>query len=90
MKNKKIIGFTIATAAAISFASVAVSSETTNQDTEKCFGIVKAGMNDCATATASCAGSATKDKQSDAFLFVPKELCEKIAGGVLKSKDSKA
>ncbi|EHL29051.1 BufA1 family periplasmic bufferin-type metallophore [Legionella drancourtii] len=53
---------------------------------EKCYGIAKMGMNDCATATSSCAGSSTKDKQKDAFLFMPKGLCEKIVGGSLKSE----
>ncbi|RUR17732.1 DUF2282 domain-containing protein [Legionella sp. km535] len=53
--------------------------------TEKCYGIVKTGMNDCATATASCAGSATKDNQKDAFLLMPKGLCEKIVGGSLEA-----
>lgn len=52
---------------------------------EKCYGVAKMGLNDCATATASCAGSATKDNQKDAFLFMPKGLCEKIVGGSLKS-----
>lgn len=51
---------------------------------EKCYGIAKAGMNDCQTATASCAGSATKDRQSDAFLLVPKGTCNKIVDGNLK------
>lgn len=51
---------------------------------EKCYGIVKMGMNDCATATASCAGSATKDNQADAFVFMPTGLCEKLVGGTLK------
>lgn len=50
---------------------------------EKCYGIAKAGLNDCATATASCAGSSTKDKQEDAFLLMPKGLCDKIVGGKL-------
>ena len=54
---------------------------------EKCYGIVKKGMNDCATATASCAGSATKDKQKDAFLLMPKGLCEKIVGGSLEQNN---
>lgn len=57
---------------------------TETQETEKCYGVVKAGQNDCSTATASCAGSATKDKQTDAFIFVPKGLCEKLVGGSLK------
>lgn len=54
---------------------------------EKCYGIVKAGMNDCSTATASCAGSATKDKQNDAFLLLPKGVCEKIVSASLKPLD---
>jgi len=63
---------------------IAATNSATTQNTEKCYGIAKAGTNDCATTTQSCAGSATKDKQSDAFLFVPKGLCNKIADGSLK------
>ncbi len=54
------------------------------ETTEKCYGIVKTGMNDCQTATQSCAGSATKDRQADAFIFLPKGACEKIVGGSLE------
>lgn len=61
--------------------TIAAQAAEKQQDTEKCYGIVKAGMNDCATATQSCAGSATKDNQPDAFLLVPKGLCDKIVGG---------
>lgn len=67
--------------------TIAAANDTTKQNTEKCYGIAKAGLNDCATAKASCAGSATKDKQSDAFLIVPKGVCGKIAGGVLILKN---
>ena len=52
---------------------------------EKCFGISKAGKNDCQTATSSCAGTSKKDAQKDAWLSVPKGTCEKIAGGSLAS-----
>jgi uncharacterized membrane protein len=54
---------------------------------EKCYGIAKAGMNDCATAAQSCASSATKDRQSDAFIFLPSGTCQKIVGGVLKPQE---
>jgi uncharacterized membrane protein len=37
---------------------------------EKCYGIVKAGISDCSTATSSCAGSATQDNQKDAFFII--------------------
>lgn len=52
---------------------------------EKCYGVAKHGKNDCATKTSSCAGTSTKDGQSDAFIAVPAGLCEKLAGGNLES-----
>lgn len=64
--------------------STAAESTDASSATEKCYGIAKKGMNDCATATASCASSATKDKQKDAFILLPKGLCERIVGGNLK------
>ncbi len=54
-----------------------------DQQMEKCYGIVKAGMNDCQTATQGCASSATKDRQPDAFIFLPKGICSRIVGGSL-------
>lgn len=48
---------------------------------EKCYGVVKAGKNDCATKTTSCAGTSTADGQSDAFVMVPTGLCDKLVGG---------
>lgn len=65
-----------------------ISPYATADETEKCYGIVKAGMNDCMTNNQSCAGSATKDNQPDAFVFVPKGLCSKIVGGSLTPKKS--
>lgn len=50
---------------------------------EKCYGIVKAGKNDCQTATSACAGTAKKDGQKDAWIYIPKGTCEKIVGGQL-------
>ena len=76
----------IVKAAAASFlvmASTHSLAQTNAETQEKCYGIVKAGKNDCQTKTASCAGSATKDNQKDAFLFLPKGDCEKITGGSL-------
>jgi uncharacterized membrane protein len=51
---------------------------------EKCYGIVKAGKNDCQTATSACAGTSKTDGQKDAWIYVPKGTCEKIVGGSTK------
>ncbi|CAK4070080.1 DUF2282 domain-containing protein [Vibrio sp. MarTm2] len=52
---------------------------------EKCYGVSKAGKNDCATKTSSCAGTAKEDNQTDAFVVVPKGLCGKLTGGSTQS-----
>ena len=52
---------------------------------EKCYGVAKAGKNDCQTAASSCAGTSKKDAQTDAWISVPKGTCDKIAGGKLTS-----
>jgi uncharacterized membrane protein len=54
---------------------------------EKCYGIVKAGLNDCQTSTHSCAGTSTVDNQGDAWIYVPAGTCSKLTGG---SNDPKA
>jgi uncharacterized membrane protein len=53
---------------------------------EKCYGIVKAGKNDCQTNSNACAGTAKKDGQKDAWIYLPKGTCEKIVGGSLAKK----
>jgi uncharacterized membrane protein len=54
---------------------------------EQCFGIAKAGMNDCSSnkSAHSCAGQATKSNDPMDFVAVPKGTCSKIAGGTLKT-----
>jgi uncharacterized membrane protein len=74
---------TLSAMLAVTLANVTPSQASSAPTTEKCFGIVKAGMNDCQTAKQSCAGSATQDKQADAFILLPKGTCEKIVGGNL-------
>ena len=82
----KVIARTIASLIIITEPQVVLAQQNQNPsatpvvDQEKCYGIVKAGMNDCQTATSKCAGSSTKDKQIDAFILLPKGLCDKIVG----------
>lgn len=76
----------LALAAAAAFSLVSLGAVAQDKKTEKCFGIVKAGKNDCATATSSCAGTAKKDAQMDAWVGVPTGLCGKLVGGSLEPK----
>ncbi|MFO1259404.1 MAG: DUF2282 domain-containing protein [Gammaproteobacteria bacterium] len=88
-KLKQCFQAAIASAAAITAAAAITKAHAADEPSqEKCYGIVKAEMNDCQTATTSCAGSATVDNQGDAFVFLPKGLCDKIVGGSLEPKPS--
>ncbi|HEX4944109.1 MAG TPA: DUF2282 domain-containing protein [Usitatibacteraceae bacterium] len=58
------------------------------QGREKCYGIAKAGQNDCGTATHSCAGKSKKDNAPDEWKYVAKGTCEKV-GGKLKPPEGK-
>ena len=46
---------------------------------EKCYGVSKAGKNDCAAGPGtSCAGTSTRDYQGNAWTYVKKGTCEDI------------
>jgi uncharacterized membrane protein len=51
--------------------------------TEKCYGVAKAGKNDCAGAKHACAGQGTKEADANEWVKVPKGTCERLVGGSL-------
>ena len=71
---------------AIGLVGAAQNAMAGKKNLEKCYGIVKAGQNDCQTSNSSCAGTWEVDNKPSGFLAVPKGTCEKITGGSLKPK----
>jgi uncharacterized membrane protein len=55
---------------------------------EKCFGVAKAGQNDCAAVAGvhSCAGQAHADLGGKDWKYVVKGRCEKIGGKLIAPK----
>lgn len=54
---------------------------------EKCYGIAKAGKNDCAsTGNNSCGGTSKVDSDPKAWIYVPAGYCERIVGGSKAAK----
>ncbi|NJD32202.1 MAG: DUF2282 domain-containing protein [Gammaproteobacteria bacterium] len=47
---------------------------------DKCYGVAKAGKNDCAGNGHSCAGQAKKDNDPNEWVHMPKADCEKMGG----------
>jgi len=89
MMNKKQ---TLIIAAVSSVLALGLSHNTNAADsnkTERCYGISKAGNNDCATATHACAGQSKVDNDPASWKNVPEGTCLKI-GGKLKPEERKS
>lgn len=70
---------------AVSVAGTAMAADKAD-NTEKCYGVAKAGKNDCAGAAHACAGQSKADGASTEWVKLPKGTCERIVGGSLAAK----
>lgn len=84
MEKQKMLSVAIGSLLTLGLASQAMAADK-KIEMEKCFGVAKAGMNDCGSKKAghSCAGQATKNSDANDFIAVPKGTCSKIAGGTV-------
>jgi uncharacterized membrane protein len=83
LNTRTLIGSALAAATTLGATAAAFAGPAAqpNYSFEKCYGVVKAGQNDCQTATHSCAGTSTADSQPDSWVYVPAGTCGKLAGG---------
>jgi uncharacterized membrane protein len=87
---------TLTIAAAVGGLLAAASASATHHegmgeakgDKVKCYGVAKAGKNDCATASHGCAGAAKTDNDPAEWKFAPKAECEQ-QGGKLEAPSTK-
>ncbi|NUJ81359.1 DUF2282 domain-containing protein [Methylocystis sp. FS] len=76
IKNPSTLLIAAALAAALASASDASAEKA---DKEKCYGVSLKGKNDCAAGPGTtCAGTATKNYQGDAWKYVAKGTCTSI------------
>lgn len=76
--------------AALAAAVALIPSGVKAEETAKCYGIAKAGKNDCASEAAGhmCGGHAKKDNDPNEWIKMSKEDCQKV-GGVWKEDQNK-
>jgi uncharacterized membrane protein len=89
-KRQFLIASAIAAVLSMPLASMAQSGPAPKPkfEAERCYGVSKAGRNDCQTANSSCVGTSKRDSQGDAWLYVPAGSYGKIVGGSLEPKRS--
>ena len=81
MKDQSTINAAIASLLALGFAtSLSAQPVPAQPGKDKCYGIAKAGQNDCAAGKHACAGQSTVDNDPVSWKYVAKGTCEKIGG----------
>ena len=80
--NKQLI---LSSALATVLAAGVMSPTFAAEKMEKCYGVAKAGMNDCAGNSHACAGHATKVNDTGEFKAVKAGTCTQM-GGMLTPK----
>jgi uncharacterized membrane protein len=73
----------------IAMGTLAVSTGAAAADSgskEKCYGVAKAGQNDCASKTHGCQGQAKVDNDPGEWKYVPKGECAKAGGSTEPGK----
>ena len=82
MKHEDAIRAAIAALIALGTLNATYVHAADSKQQDKCFGIAKAGQNDCATSKTahSCAGQSKLDNDPQDFKYVPAGTCEKVGG----------
>ena len=87
MKHQASIQAAIAALLALGLASATVAQPAPPQPSkDKCYGVAKAGQNDCAAGKHACAGQSTVDKDPASWKYVEKGSCEKMGGTMMAPK----
>jgi uncharacterized membrane protein len=84
--NKRQAVLAAALAGVCAAGTVTAAGQDTPADQEKCYGVAKAGQNDCGTSTHGCAGQAKADKEPGEWKYVAKGTCQKVGGKLDEGK----
>jgi uncharacterized membrane protein len=82
--NQTVLLAAAVTALIAGSATAQVHPEKPTYKYEKCYGVARAGQNDCFFASNSCAGTSARDDDPQAWIYVPQGTCKKISGGTLE------
>ena len=87
MKTQSLVSSALAAALSLGLVAQAQAADD-KAAKEKCYGIAKAGQNDCANLTGShsCAGQSKVDNGAEEWKYVAKGSCEKMGGKMAAPK----
>ncbi len=84
MTKSQTASMVLAAVAAFAFNAASVTSASAQTaGKERCFGVAKAGQNDCAAGPGTtCAGTSKVDWQGNAWKYVDAGTCAKMGGSM--------
>lgn len=90
LNHRFVVSSALASVLALGLAGNVAAQDKAAKDKEKCFGIAKAGQNDCANlaGTHSCAGQNKADNDAGEWKYVAKGTCKDMKG--LSAEEAKA
>ena len=88
MNQQTIIRAALAGLFAVGTVAATATQAADEKGKEKCYGIAKAGQNDCANAsgTHACAGQSKADMSLEDWKYTAKGSCEKMGGKLVGMK----
>jgi uncharacterized membrane protein len=90
MTQRSIASSALASVLALALGQAHAAAAADGKTKEKCFGVARAGQNDCANASGShsCAGQTKVDNAADDWKYVAKGTCKTMGGKT--AEDAKA
>jgi uncharacterized membrane protein len=89
-QQRQIVASALAAVFALGLGSASAHAE--DKGKEKCYGIVKAGQNDCSNLSGShsCAGQSKTDMDANEWKYVAKGTCKELKGLSVDEAKAKA
>ena len=88
MNQRLIVSSALASLLALGLVEQAAAQSGQNKDKERCYGVAKAGQNDCANLSGghTCAGQSKADNSPEEWKYVPKGTCKSVSGGTTQGE----
>lgn len=81
MNARLLANMALAAALAVGASTISTQAQAGNLSFVKCYGVSKAGKNDCGATKHPCQGQSKVDGDEHSWLYLPAGTCKKIVGG---------
>ena len=83
MQSRNLITSALAVAVLAMPLLAIAADEAAGAGKEKCYGVAKAGKNDCAANGHGCAAQSKVAKNAKEWVYLPAGTCDRLVGGVV-------